>query len=411
MSGHSKWATTKHKKAVIDAKRGKLFAKLIKNIEVAARSGGVDPDGNPTLVDAIQKAKKSSVPNKNIDSAVKRGGGLEAGGADYETIMYEGYGPNGVAVLIECLTDNRNRAASDVRVAMTRNGGSMADPGSVSYLFNRKGVVIVPKGELGEDDVLGAVLDAGAEEVNDLGESFEVVSEATDMVAVRTALQAAGIDYDSAEANFLPTMQVELDEEGARKIFKLIDALEDSDDVQNPRCAHRFGVTGDMEFYAPVELERVIHRSARLLDVGIDVEGAAEIAGRSRGTPRIANRLLRRVRDYAQVKAEGTIDRHIAAAALKVYEVDERGLDRLDRAVLGALLKLFGGGPVGLSTLAVAVGEERETVEEVAEPFLVREGLLARTPRGRVATPAAWAHLGLVPPQHGAKGQQGLFGA
>ncbi|THA28503.1 YebC/PmpR family DNA-binding transcriptional regulator [Streptomyces sp. A1277] len=233
MSGHSKWATTKHKKAVIDAKRGKLFAKLIKNIEVAARTGGVDPEGNPTLVDAIQKAKKSSVPNKNIDSAVKRGGGLEAGGVDYQTIMYEGYGPNGVAVLIECLTDNRNRAASDVRVAMTRNGGSMADPGSVSYLFNRKGVVIVPKGELTEDDVLGAVLEAGAEEVNDLGDTYEVVSEATDMVAVRTALQEAGIDYDSAEANFLPTMQVDLDEEGARKIFKLIDALEDSDDVQN----------------------------------------------------------------------------------------------------------------------------------------------------------------------------------
>ncbi|MFM9696570.1 YebC/PmpR family DNA-binding transcriptional regulator [Streptomyces europaeiscabiei] len=233
MSGHSKWATTKHKKAVIDAKRGKLFAKLIKNIEVAARMGGVDIEGNPTLYDAIQKAKKSSVPNKNIDSAVKRGGGLEAGGADYETIMYEGYGPNGVAVLIECLTDNRNRAASDVRVAMTRNGGSMADPGSVSYLFNRKGVVIVPKGELSEDDVLEVVLDAGAEEVNDLGEAFEVLSEATDMVGVRTSLQQAGIDYDSAEANFVPTMQVELDEEGARKIFKLIDALEDSDDVQN----------------------------------------------------------------------------------------------------------------------------------------------------------------------------------
>ncbi|MDI3408733.1 YebC/PmpR family DNA-binding transcriptional regulator [Streptomyces cavernicola] len=233
MSGHSKWATTKHKKAVIDAKRGKLFAKLIKNIEVAARMGGVDIEGNPTLYDAIQKAKKQSVPNKNIDSAVKRGGGLEAGGADYETIMYEGYGPNGVAVYIECLTDNRNRAASDVRVAMTRNGGSMADPGSVSYLFNRKGVVIVNKGELGEDDVLGAVLDAGAEEVNDLGEKFEVVSEATDLVAVRTALVDAGIDYDSAEANFLPTMQIELDEEGARKMFKLIDALEDSDDVQN----------------------------------------------------------------------------------------------------------------------------------------------------------------------------------
>ncbi|MFH8750089.1 YebC/PmpR family DNA-binding transcriptional regulator [Streptomyces rimosus] len=233
MSGHSKWATTKHKKAVIDAKRGKLFAKLIKNIEVAARMGGVDLEGNPTLYDAVQKAKKQSVPNKNIDSAIKRGGGLEAGGAEYETIMYEGYGPNGVAVLIECLTDNRNRAASDVRVAMTRNGGSMADPGSVSYLFNRKGVVIVPKGELTEDDVLGAVLDAGAEEVNDLGESFEVLSEATDVVAVRTALQKEGIDYDSADTNFVPTMQVELDEEGARKIFKLIDALEDSDDVQN----------------------------------------------------------------------------------------------------------------------------------------------------------------------------------
>ncbi|MFI5661832.1 YebC/PmpR family DNA-binding transcriptional regulator [Streptomyces sp. NPDC051684] len=233
MSGHSKWATTKHKKAVVDAKRGKLFAKLIKNIEVAARMGGTDIEGNPTLYDAIQKAKKQSVPNKNIDSAVKRGGGLEAGGADYETIMYEGYGPNGVAVLIECLTDNRNRAASDVRVAMTRNGGNMADPGSVSYLFNRKGVVVVPKAELSEDDVLGAVLDAGAEEVNDLGESFEVLSEATDLVAVRTALVEAGIDYDSADANFVPTMQVELDEEGARKIFKLIDALEDSDDVQN----------------------------------------------------------------------------------------------------------------------------------------------------------------------------------
>lgn len=233
MSGHSKWATTKHKKAVIDAKRGKLFAKLIKNIEVAARMGGVDIEGNPTLYDAIQKAKKQSVPNKNIDSAVKRGGGLEAGGADYETIMYEGYGPNGVAVLIECLTDNRNRAASDVRVAMTRNGGNMADPGSVSYMFSRKGVVIVPKGELTEDDVLTAVLDAGAEEVNDLGESYEVISEATDLVAVRTALEEAGIDYDSADSSFVPSVQVELDEEGAKKIFKLIDALEDSDDVQN----------------------------------------------------------------------------------------------------------------------------------------------------------------------------------
>ena len=147
--------------------------------------------------------------------------------------MYEGYGPNGVAVLIECLTDNRNRAASEVRVAMTRNGGSMADPGSVSYLFNRKGVVIVPKGELTEDDVLLAVLEAGAEEVNDLDDAFEVVSEASDLVAVRKALQDAGIDYDSADPTFLPTVSVELDEDGARKVFRLIDALEDSDDVQN----------------------------------------------------------------------------------------------------------------------------------------------------------------------------------
>ncbi len=233
MSGHSKWATTKHKKAVVDAKRSKLFAKLIKNIEVAARTGGGDPDGNPTLYDAIQKAKKSSVPNDNIDRAWKRGSGAEAGGAEYVTIMYEGYGPNGVAVLIECLTDNRNRAASDVRVAMTRNGGSMADPGSVSYLFHRKGVVIVPKGELSEDDVLIAVLEAGAEEVNDMDEAFEIVSEPSDLVPVRKALQDAGIDYDSADATFLPTVTVELDEDGARKVFRLIDALEDSDDVQN----------------------------------------------------------------------------------------------------------------------------------------------------------------------------------
>jgi YebC/PmpR family DNA-binding regulatory protein len=234
MSGHSKWATTKHKKAVVDAKRGKLFAKLIKNVEVAARTGGGDQAGNPTLFDAIQKAKKSSVPNDNIDRAVRRGAGLEAGGAAYETITYEGYAPGGVAVLVECLTDNRNRAASDVRTAFSRNGGSMADPGSVSYLFHRKGMVIVPKaGGLTDDDVVAAVLDAGAEAVADLGESFEVVSDAADLVRVRTALQQAGIDYDSAEAAFLPTMEIPLDEENAKKVFRLIDVLEDSDDVQN----------------------------------------------------------------------------------------------------------------------------------------------------------------------------------
>ena len=237
MSGHSKWATTKHKKAVVDAKRGKLFAKLIKNIEVAARTGGGDIAGNPTLYDAIQKAKKSSVPNDNIDRAVKRGSGAEAGGADWQTIMYEGYAPNGVAVLIECLTDNRNRAAAEVRTALTRNGGSLADPGSVSYLFTRKGVVLVPKAQgaktLVEDDLLEVVLDAGAEDVNDMGESFEVVSEASDLVPVRKALQEAGIDFDSAEASFLPSMEVPLDLDGARKMIRVVEALEDSDDVQN----------------------------------------------------------------------------------------------------------------------------------------------------------------------------------
>src|SRR5690554_4579706 len=192
MAGHSKWATTKHKKAALDAKRGKLFAKLVKNIEVAARSGGGDPDANPTLYDAIYKAKKNSVPNDNIERARKRGAGEEAGGSDWETITYEGYAPGGVAVLIECLTDNRNRAASEVRVALTRNGGSLADPGSVSYMFNRKGVVTVPKEGTTEEDVMLAVLDAGAEEVNDLGDTFEVVSEASDLVAVRTALVDAG---------------------------------------------------------------------------------------------------------------------------------------------------------------------------------------------------------------------------
>jgi len=234
MSGHSKWATTKHKKAVVDARRGKLFAKLIKNVEVAARTGGADLAGNPTLYDAVQKAKKSSVPNDNIDRAVRRGAGLEAGGAAYEAITYEGYAPGGVAVLVECLTDNRNRAAADVRAALTRNGGSMADPGSVAYLFARKGVVIVPKGPgATEDDVLAAVLDSGAEEVNDLGESFEVVSEATDLIAVRGGLQEAGIAYDSAEAAFLPSVEVPLDEEQAKRVFRLIEAIEDSDDVQD----------------------------------------------------------------------------------------------------------------------------------------------------------------------------------
>ena len=237
MSGHSKWATTKHQKAVVDAKRGKMFAKLVKNIEVAARTGGPDLVGNPSLFDAIQKAKKSSVPVDNIDRAVKRGGGLDGTGVDYMTIMYEGYGPAGVAFLVECLTDNRNRAAMEVRTAMTRTGGTMAEPGSVSYMFHRKGVIIVPAehegGVTNEDDVLMAVLDAGAEQVNDLDGSFEVICEPTDLVAVRTALQEAGLDYDSADALFVPSVTVEVDLAAATKVVRLIEALEDSDDVQN----------------------------------------------------------------------------------------------------------------------------------------------------------------------------------
>lgn len=234
MAGHSKWATTKHKKAALDSKRGKLFAKLVKNVEVAARTGGGDLAGNPTLYDAVQKAKKSSVPNDNIDRAIKRGSGQEAGAASYEPIMYEAYGPNGVAMLIECLTDNRNRAAMEVRTALTRNNGTLADPGSVAYMFTRKGQVIVSKeGDVTEDDLMEATLEAGAEEIEDAGEVFEITSEATDVVAVRTALQEAGIDYDSAEAAWVPSMRVELDVDGAKQMLRLIDALEDCDDVQN----------------------------------------------------------------------------------------------------------------------------------------------------------------------------------
>ena len=238
MSGHSKWATTKHKKAAIDAKRGKLFAKLIKNIEVAARVGGGDPGGNPTLYDAIQKAKKNSVPNDNIDRAVKRGSGVGGDAVDYLEITYEAYGPAGVAILIECLTDNRNRSASDVKVAVTRNGGTMADVGSVSRIFDRKGVVELAKAQGGrdltEDEVLEATLDADPEDVSDEGETFKITSDPSVVVEVRKAVQAAGFDYDSAEVQFVPqyTQSVD-DQDAAEKLFKLLDAIEDLDDVQN----------------------------------------------------------------------------------------------------------------------------------------------------------------------------------
>jgi YebC/PmpR family DNA-binding regulatory protein len=242
MSGHSKWATTKHKKAALDSKRGKLFAKLIKNIEVAAKLGGGDINGNPTLFDAVQKAKKNSVPIDNINRAVKRGAGLDGGGVDYITLMYEGYAPGGIAIMIECLTDNKNRAASEVRTALSKNGGQLADPGSVAYNFSRKGVVIVPSGDISEDAIFEAVLDAGAEEVNesegvnaegDVEKQFEIVTEPNDLIPVREALQAAGIDYNSADIVFYPGNQMEVDEAGAEKVLRVIDALEELDDVQN----------------------------------------------------------------------------------------------------------------------------------------------------------------------------------
>ncbi len=244
MAGHSKWATTKHKKAAIDAKRGKLFANLIKKIEVAARTGGPDPAGNPTLYDAIQKAKKNSVPNDNIDRAVKRGGGEGNDAVSYDEITYEAYGPNGVAILIQCLTDNRNRSASDVKVAITRNGGTVADMGSVARVFDRMGVVEVKKVQpatdkkgtdktVSEDDLMEATLDAEPEDIVDEGETFKIVSDPANLVAVRKAVQDAGIDYESADLEFRPQFEQAIDsKEAAEKLFKLLDAIEDVDDVE-----------------------------------------------------------------------------------------------------------------------------------------------------------------------------------
>ncbi len=232
MAGHSHWAKIKRAKGANDAKRGKVWSKIARKIIIAAKSGGGDPKDNLSLRYIIEEGKAVNMPKDTIEKAIKKGTG-ELGAENYEAVTYEAYAPGGVAVLVECLTDNRNRANAEVRTAITRNGGNPADPGSVSYLFGRKGVVLLTKTDgLTEDDVLLAVLDAGAEEVNDLGESFEVVSEATDLVAVRTALQDAGIEYDSADVVFHPATQIEVDAEGARKILRLVDALEDLDDVQ-----------------------------------------------------------------------------------------------------------------------------------------------------------------------------------
>jgi YebC/PmpR family DNA-binding regulatory protein len=230
MSGHSKWATTKHKKAANDSKRAKLWAKLIRNIEVATRTGGADIDGNPTLYDAVYKARKNSVPNDNIDRAIKRGSGADDGSVDYTSIMYEGYGPSGIAILIECLTDNRNRAAAEVRLAVSRNGGTMADPGSVSYQFARKGVILVNGSD--EDSILEATIEHDVEDVSSAGDGFVVTCDPSSMVDARAALQSAGIDYESADVEFVSSLKIDADAELADKVIKLIDALEDLDDVQ-----------------------------------------------------------------------------------------------------------------------------------------------------------------------------------
>jgi YebC/PmpR family DNA-binding regulatory protein len=231
MSGHSKWSTIKHQKGAKDARRGKLFARLIRAIEVAARSGGANPDGNPTLADAIQKAKDSSVPNDTIDRAVKRGAG-EAGGQQLDLVTYEGYAPGGVAVLVEALTDNRNRTTADIRHAFTKQGGSMADAGSVAYLFARKGQLVVPAG-MDEDRLMEVALDAGAEDVEAGEHGFTVTTAAADLRGVRAAFDDAAIAYDSAEVTMVPSLSVPLDRDTAVRVLRLLDALEDLDDVQD----------------------------------------------------------------------------------------------------------------------------------------------------------------------------------
>jgi YebC/PmpR family DNA-binding regulatory protein len=232
MSGHSKWATIKHQKGAKDAKRGKLFARLIRAVEVAARSGGSNPDGNPTLADAIQKAKDNSVPNDTIERAVKRGAG-ELEGQQLDLVTYEAYAPGGVAILVEALTDNRNRTTADVRHVVTRGGGSLADAGSVAYLFNRKGQLVVPAEGVDEDRVMEVALEAGAEDVEAGQDGFTVTTAPGDLRAVRAAFDQAGIAYESAEVTMVPTVSVPLERETAVRVLRLLDALEDLDDVQD----------------------------------------------------------------------------------------------------------------------------------------------------------------------------------
>jgi YebC/PmpR family DNA-binding regulatory protein len=230
MAGHSKWAGIKHKKAIVDARRGKLFTKLARHITVAAKEGGGDIEGNPSLALAVQKAKDASMPKDNIERAIQRGTGEGADAESYEAVLYEGYGPGGVAVLVEALTDNRNRTGSDVRHAFSKHGGNLGEPGSVAYLFDKKGVIVVDAAEYSEDDLMVAI-DAGAEDIAADDDVLEVVTEPSDFAAVRAALEAADIAFESAEVTFRPSTRVEIDEPTAAKLLRLIDTLEDSDDV------------------------------------------------------------------------------------------------------------------------------------------------------------------------------------
>jgi YebC/PmpR family DNA-binding regulatory protein len=233
MSGHSKWSSIKHKKGAVDAKRGQLFSKLSRAIIVAAREGGPDPDTNATLATAVQKARDNSMPKENIERAIARGAGASLDGEAYETVTYEGYGPNGVAVLVEALTDNRNRTAADVRHIFAKNDGNLGTSGAVAWLFERKGVILVPEAA-GEDEVMLAAAEGGAEDIRQEGSSLEVLAAPDDLVTVRAALESAGIEVESSELTMLPKTTVRIeDEASARKLLRLMDALEENDDVQD----------------------------------------------------------------------------------------------------------------------------------------------------------------------------------
>lgn len=233
MSGHSKWSTIKHKKGAADAKRGKIFTKLIKEIMVSARFGGGDPTGNPRLRAAITAAKTENMPKDNIERAIKKGAG-ELEGVTYEEINYEGYGPGGVAVLAEIMTDNRNRAASDVRHIFTRHGGSMGEAGCVAWMFSKKGSIVFNKEKVSEEELMEVALDAGAEDVDEQEDQFEVTTSLEDFFAVKSAFESRGMTYELAEITMVPQSTVPIeDERTALQVLKLMDALEDCDDVQN----------------------------------------------------------------------------------------------------------------------------------------------------------------------------------